>query len=169
MIKKCIICGEYKEHHAKGLCYACYKKTFWKPKNAICKRCGKEKEIHAKGLCSSCYNNVYHSENNKAYSQRKKNGIDVLTYKRITERCIICGFDKIIEIHHIDFNKKNNSKENLIGLCPNHHRMANSFRYRYEVYEKLKEKGFSVPLDEKYNFYNNRFRKSIKNTENKAK
>ncbi len=167
MIKKCNICNEEKEHHAKGLCYSCYKKIYWKPKTSVCKRCNKRKEIHAKGLCASCYNNVYHSENNKAYSQRKRNKIDLVLYKRLTEKCIICGFDKIVQIHHIDFNKKNNSQENLIGLCPNHKMMANNYKFRYEIYEKLKDFGFIIKEDPKNIFYKEL--KSAPSSQNKEK
>lgn len=35
-------------------------------------------------------------------------------------RCSICGQDKP-HIHHIDGDPSNNSEENLIPLCPNHH------------------------------------------------
>lgn len=38
--------------------------------------------------------------------------------------CARCGYDKcsgILQIHHIDRNRKNNTMENLIVLCPNCH------------------------------------------------
>lgn len=38
--------------------------------------------------------------------------------------CMRCGYDKtkeILELHHIDRNNKNNTKENLLLLCPNCH------------------------------------------------
>ena len=31
MIKICKKCGKEKEHHAKGLCYACYRNIAWDP------------------------------------------------------------------------------------------------------------------------------------------
>ena len=114
----------------------------------------KTKEIHAKKLCASCYNIVYHSET-KAYNQRKSNKITISTYKRLTKECVICGFDKIVEIHHMDFNKNNNEETNLVGLCPNHRRMARIFRYRAEIYEILEKKGYAVQKDSKYLFYLN--------------
>lgn len=51
-------------------------------------------------------------------------------------KCCLCGWceknkftDKIpLEIHHIDGNWKNNSKENLVVLCPNCHSLTNSYR-----------------------------------------
>jgi len=52
--------------------------------------------------------------------------------KRIEEGCEICGYDKfpILELHHIDDNyylfknRKNNSDNNIIVLCPNCHRLV---------------------------------------------
>lgn len=149
MIKKCTNCNEEKEHHAKGLCYACYKKTFWKPKISKCSRCKRDLPIHAKGFCASCYNLLFHSDKNKAYHHRKSNNIDLKTFRRITKECAICGFNKIVDIHHLDFNKKNNAKGNLIGLCPNHHRMINNQKFREEVFQLLESKGIKVPRTHK--------------------
>jgi hypothetical protein len=147
VIKKCINCNAEKEHHAKGLCYTCYKKINWKPKIKTCKRCKRKIQIHAKGLCPGCYNYIFHLDKNKAYNQRKTNKIDLKTFRKTTQECIICGFDKIVDIHHIDSNKQNNSTKNLIGLCPNHHRMIHNQNFRNELFQILKEKGFDLPIN----------------------
>lgn len=149
MIKRCINCQEEREHHAKGLCYPCYKKLKWSPKMLTCKRCKRKMAIHAKNLCAGCYNYVFHLDKNKAYNHRKSKNVDLKTYRKITTSCVICSFDKIVDLHHIDSNKQNNSPKNLIGLCPNHHRLINNHKYRDEVFQALKSKGFDLPLDEK--------------------
>lgn len=141
----CQNCKKKKDHHAKNLCYYCYKKLMWKPKKKECKRCHREMVLHAKGLCDGCYNSVFHIEAVKDYNRRKYHNIDTETYKKVTKECVICGFDKIVELHHLDHNHKNNSKENLIGICPNHHKMIHNRLFRKEVFETLKEKGFKVP------------------------
>lgn len=147
MIKKCINCNLEKEHHAKGLCYSCYKKINWKPKIQTCKRCKRKMAIHAKGLCPGCYNYIFHLDKNKAYNQRKRNNIDLKTYRKTSKACVICDFDKIVDIHHIDSNKTNNTPKNLIGLCPNHHRMIHNLNFREEIFQILKAKGFRLPLE----------------------
>jgi hypothetical protein len=152
MIKECTNCHAQKEHHAKGLCYSCYKKLKWSPKLLICKRCKRKRPVHAKGLCAGCYNYVFHLDNNKAYNHRKSRGVDLKTYRKTTKSCVICGFDKVVDLHHIDKNKGNNSPKNLVGLCPNHHRMANTLTFRQEIFQNLKEKGFDLPLEENINF-----------------
>jgi len=147
MIKECINCKQQKQHHAKGLCCSCYKKVKWQPKIKVCRRCKREMQIHAKNLCAGCYNTTFHSEKNKAYNQRKKHNIDLKTYRKTTIECVICGFNQIVDIHHIDLNKLNNSPKNLIGLCPNHHRMIHNFNFRNEILQILKEKSFDVPIN----------------------
>jgi len=103
-------------------------------------------EIHAKGLCAGCYNYIFHLDKNKAYNQRKSNNVDLKTFRKVTKECVICNFDKIVDLHHIDKNKKNNSPKNLIGLCPNHRRMINNLKFRDEILKILKEKGYDMPL-----------------------
>ena len=112
VIKECINCKSKKEHHAKGLCYACYKKLKWEPKTSLCKRCKRNIQIHAKGLCAGCYNYIFHLDKNKAYGQRKRNNITLTQFRKTTKICVICGFDKIVDIHHIDSNKQNNNQSN---------------------------------------------------------
>lgn len=143
-IIKCSKCGETREHQAKGMCHNCYRKFVWQPRLVLCKRCGRNKPNHAKGYCDGCYNFVFKLDDNKAWNYKKWYGLDVVLYKKITEKCAICDFNKVVDLHHLDQNKKNNSESNLIGLCPNHHKMLHDFRYRKEITELLKQKGVSI-------------------------
>lgn len=154
MMIKCAKCGEEREHQAKGLCFNCYRKFAWKRKLITCKRCGRQKPNHAKGFCAGCYQFVFHLDRNKAWNTRKNYGLDMETYRKIIKACVICGFDRVVDLHHLDQNKKNNSETNLIGLCPNHHKMLHDFKYREEILALLKEKGFNAPEDLKLKFIN---------------
>lgn len=147
VIKICSNCSQEKEHHAKGLCYACYKKVNWKPKISKCKRCLRQRTFHAKNLCASCYNTVFHTDKARSYNQRKKNKITLTQFRKTTSSCVICGFSHIVDIHYIDKNKENKSPKNLIGLCPNHKRMINNQNFRQEILIELKQKGFDMPLE----------------------
>lgn len=137
----CPRCGKesYKGRITKGVCFNCYRKYFWKQKLITCKRCGRQKPNQAFGYCAGCYNFVFHLENTKAHNHKKYHNIDYETYKKKTEKCLVCGFDKVMELHHVDENHKNNSKDNLIGLCPNHHKMLHNFQYREEVLTQIQE------------------------------
>ena len=99
--------------------------------------------LKGRGLCSGCYNTTYFLDYQKARNQTKLYGLDYGIYKKITEKCVICGFDKFVVLHHLDQDKKNNSINNLVGLCPNHHQMLHTLKYRDEVFQLLKERGFS--------------------------
>jgi len=136
----CPNCNKLSEKHAKGLCITCYKKLHWKPKILICKRCNRELPLHSKGLCAGCYNTVFHLESSKNHNYRKYHSIDPELYHKLTRQCLICGFDKVVDLHHLDKNHKNNSENNLIGLCPNHHKMLHSLKYKDEILLQIKEK-----------------------------
>ena len=92
-------------------------------------------------MCGGCYNTIFHLERTKAYNYKRKYNLPLEVYKKITNKCTLCGFDKVVDLHHIDESHKNNSKKNLIGLCPNHHQMLHTLKYKNEILGLLKEKG----------------------------
>jgi len=100
----------------------------------------------AMGLCPGCYNFTFRLDYIKAQNHKKLYNIDIQTYKKATKSCIICGFNKVVDLHHLDESHENNSENNLIGLCPNHHQMFHNLKYRREIIEKLIEKGIKVPI-----------------------
>ena len=146
---KCKNCGKESQvagdGKSEGLCRSCYIKIIWKPKLIECRRCKRTKKHQAKGLCQGCYNSVFQIENIKKSNAKRYHKIDHELYKKATQKCIICGFDKIVDLHHVDMNHKNNSPENLIGLCPNHHKMLHHREFRKEMFKILQEKGFQPP------------------------
>ena len=54
-------------------------------------------------------------------------------------KCQICGFDDVVEIHHIQPASKGGNEDlsNLAVLCPNHHRMVHIPQFRRSVSELL--------------------------------
>ena len=105
--------------------------------------------MKGKGLCGGCYQTVYQLEKIKAWNHKKNYNIDIETYKKITSKCVICDFNKVVDLHHLDGNKKNNTEKNLIGLCPNHHKMLHTLKYKEEILKLLREKGLLVPIEVK--------------------
>lgn len=115
-----------------------------------CDCCGKEfiwegrlytKAYEGARFCSrSCANNRQNWWNYNATHYR------TIALRHWKEECAICGFNKVVAIHHIDENKQNNDPHNLIPLCPNHHEMVHS-KWRCEVQpmiDKLIEKRIGV-------------------------
>jgi len=85
-------------------------------------------------------------EQTKAQNYKKRYHVGI-TYKQLTKECIICGFNKVVGLHHIDENRKNNNSNNLIGLCPNHHQMYHNYRYREEITNLLRNRGYKIELN----------------------
>ena len=83
-----------------------------------------------KSYCSrSCANSVGAKilNDHRGYSNYR-----TIAFKHYDKKCKICGWDKIVVIHHINENHDDNRPENLVVLCPNHHEMFHS-KYRNEV------------------------------------
>jgi predicted nucleic acid-binding Zn ribbon protein len=55
-------------------------------------------------------------------SSKKNRNLTYVTicFSNHEKKCIVCGEDKIVGVHHYDENHKNNLPENLIPLCPTH-------------------------------------------------
>lgn len=92
---------------------------------------------HEKKTCShSCSNSYFRSGlNNPNWKDERYRTTCFLYHKK---ECVVCGENKIVDVHHFDENKKNNSPENLIPICPTHHTYWHS-RYKEDVYDKVIE------------------------------
>ncbi len=113
------------------------KKKYIRKNYITCSRCGRIKIHHAHGLCSGCYMSIHRIEQIKKHNAEVYHNIPYDLYKKITEKCLICGFNSIVELHHMDENHSNISGDNLVGLCPNHHAMIHHRDFRDEILKKL--------------------------------
>lgn len=98
-----------------------------------CKVCGKaiKDYKHSKGTCSrSCSNVFFRSGENNGNWKADRYRTTCFEYHKPI--CIVCGEDKIVAVHHLDENRKNNDPSNLIPLCPTHHQYVHS-RYKKDV------------------------------------
>lgn len=114
-------------------------------------RCVKNPNVaeEFKKICPICDKTFYHKEDrttcsyacsNKFFRHGKEGGAQYKTdnylinkskYRDICFRyhepkCVVCGEDKIVEVHHLDEIKSNNNPRNLIPLCPTHHQYWHS-------------------------------------------
>lgn len=140
---KCIDCRQTLSHYVKNIkrCQECYFKFIARKKN-YCIDCGKELVNPYSKRCSSCANK---GKNNGMYGRICKlnpNYIDGRSYidypqefnkelkdqirNRDNHTCQNCGMTEeehiiilgtVLSIHHIDYDKQNCNKENLITLC----------------------------------------------------
>jgi len=126
-------------------------------KQYFCQDCGSEitwrVALYRTGLCESCSNK---GKNNGRYIDGRSSEIYPSEYtpylrakirKRdnhtcqgkdcgITEKEYIIIYDRVLEIHHIDYNKQNCDEENLITLC---HKCNLKVNYNREYWEEYFE------------------------------
>jgi len=107
-----------------------------KPKiDKICPICQKPfvlKYGYEQVTCSyGCSNTFFARKRNRIYKNYR-----TICFKNHEKKCVVCGEDKIVAVHHMDENKKNKDPKNLIPLCPTHHQYWHS-RYRDLIKEKV--------------------------------
>jgi len=107
----------------------------------ICPVCGSKFETKndkkETTTCSySCSNTYFRSGTSNP--NWKGNNYRTICFAYHKKECVICKENKIVEVHHLDENNKNNNIGNLVPLCPTHHQYWHS-RYKYIVEEKILE------------------------------
>lgn len=141
---KCLDCGTEweaifqnvgygpKKHH----CMSCWNRAIedkWEEKN--CTYCGKTVKrlksriaVNKTGLfycsreCGNRHKNVQREENGEWVDSKNYR---LRAFNSQEHKCFVCGWnedERILEVHHIDENRSNNSVENLKILCPTCHR-----------------------------------------------
>jgi len=118
----------------------------------LCEVCNKVIKNKGTRTCSfACSNIRFHSGENHG-NWKNFRSICFLYHKK---ECIICKEKNIVEVHHMDENKKNTNPENLVPLCPTHHKYWHSgFRSKVEskVLEYLSTWKTVITEDNKFRF-----------------
>ena len=101
-----------------------------KPLIKECPVCSKEFST-SKGdnntTCSySCSNTYFRSGINNGMYKAGKSNYRGICFAHHDKACVVCEEDIIVEVHHLDEDHNNNDPENLIPLCPNHHKYWHS-------------------------------------------
>lgn len=74
--------------------------------------------------CSvSCANKYFRSFMNEDF-KRKPISYRTICFQWWEKECALCKWKYSLDVHHIDRNRKNNEKQNLIPLCQNHHSLT---------------------------------------------
>lgn len=117
-------------------CNRSYGINMWKRHVSTCKGfktcpvCDKQYLKEGRTCSYSCSNKLFRSgENNGNW---KQDAYRTTCFKHHGKKCIVCGEEKIVTVHHINENHSDNRPENLIPLCPTHHQYVHS-RYKNEV------------------------------------
>ena len=83
------------------------------------------------------------SNNRSDWWKGKASKYRTICFQNYPKECVVCGFNKIVEVHHRDKNRDNNELSNLIPLCPNHHHMIHIKKYSDEINESI-ERGIGI-------------------------
>jgi hypothetical protein len=160
---KCIDCGKTLKNRYAKRCHLCYSKSISKEnsplwvenKERYCIDCGKRLNRNAYWIdtkrCQICAKKVNLNPNwidGRSYEPYTLEWTEELREqirKRDNYECQNCGMTeeehlivigRILEVHHIDYNKKNCKEDNLLTLCMGCNIRANYNRpYWQEVYQ----------------------------------
>lgn len=61
-----------------------------------------------------------------------------LCFRYHDKKCVICGEENIVAVHHLNEDHEDNRPENLIPLCPTHHHYCHS-KYKCLVDEEIEK------------------------------
>lgn len=106
-------------------------------KGRNCPVCGEWFYSRGRATCSyACANTFFRSGTN--HGNWKPHCYRTTCFSFHVRACVVCGENKILDVHHLDGDHENNTPENLIPLCPTHHQYWHS-RYRRLVEPKIRE------------------------------
>lgn len=155
----CLICGKEFEVYPQALirrkCDFCSTSCYGKAKTIglvkvkrqeimlDCAYCGKQFTLPQ---WQTNYNRKYCSQScarkdrrGKASPRSKNNFTRLMKEVKPNEKCAICGFDRYVEMAHVFPSMRGGGydEENIIFLCPNHHRLFDSHGLTQDELDKL--------------------------------
>lgn len=120
--------------------------TFNRKLNHKCQHCGKQltdKQYRVKYCSKECLQKAhlqqiidrFNSGQNISITNSIPDSIKNYLLEQQNYKCSKCGFEgynsktgnTILQVHHIDGNSKNNTKDNIEIICPNCHAMTETF------------------------------------------
>ena len=114
----------------------------------VCSCCGvnftvKEREkqfpIKDKYFCSrKCSNSIGGKAKSDKYHYDEVAHYTTVAWRYHERKCLVCGEDKVVAVHHYNENHKDNRPENLVPLCPTHHHYMHS-KHKTLIEEKVNE------------------------------
>ncbi|WP_189413753.1 HNH endonuclease [Mesorhizobium sp. M00.F.Ca.ET.217.01.1.1] len=126
--KTCPWCND--EIHASGYKKHekyCYHRPERLHKCPVCEEVVKSDAVTCSHACS---NTLFRSgENHPNWSE---DAYRTTCFTHHEKKCVVCGEENIVEVHHLDEDKTNNNPSNLIPLCPTHHQYWHS-RFKSQV------------------------------------
>lgn len=112
------------ENQKKGrdvFCFICNKQVYKSPKSLIRSKSGK---FFCSKSCQTIWrNSIFIGPNHGNWKGGEKSYRDILRRSKILQECKRCKLNdtRILAVHHLDRDRRNNKLENLFWLCHNCH------------------------------------------------
>lgn len=109
-------------------CFICEKETYKTIKEL---RVSKSKKYFCSKSCQTKWRNTeFVGEKHGNWKGGESTYRDILKKNKISEICQMCSNDdsRVLAVHHIDKNHKNNKIENLVWLCHNCHHLVHHYK-----------------------------------------
>jgi len=111
-------------------CYICGVNT-WKTPKAL--KNSKSNKFFCGKSCQTKWRNLEYSGENHHFWKGGENAYRGIILKSgVEQKCKMCGIkdERLLAVHHLDKNRKNNKIENLIWLCQNCHHLVHSHKVK---------------------------------------
>lgn len=126
--KPCVHCGKMVTHaNLKRHEASCDKNPVNLKECPVCKTMHAKKGVTCSYACSNTY--FRSGVNNPNW---KDDAYQTTCWHHHGKKCVVCGEEKIVEVHHYNEIHEDNRPENLVPLCPTHHQYMHS-KYRDEL------------------------------------
>lgn len=116
--------------------------------NVICNSCKKQFTVteretlfpsKEKYFCSrNCANSTGGKAKALKYHADAVAKYTVVAWRYHEKKCVVCGEDKVVAVHHFNENHNDNNPKNLVPLCPTHHLYMHS-KFKYLINDKVIE------------------------------
>ncbi len=128
--KTLVSCNSIKKHE-----HSCYMNPMNLKLCVVCDTPIKDYK-KSKGTCShSCSNKFFKHLRNKPENFKR---YTTLCWQHHEKKCVVCGEDKIVAVHHFNEDHSDNRIENLVPLCPTHHQYMHS-KYKDDILSIVEE------------------------------
>ena len=109
--------------------------TIKKMREKNCPVCEKLFYTYSVTCSYSCANKMFRSGEN--HGNWKEGSYRTTCFLYHEKKCVVCDEKKVLHVHHVNKNTKDNRPSNLIPMCPTHHRYFHSI-YADEVKPLIK-------------------------------
>ena len=97
----------------------------------------KQHPVKEQYFCSrSCANSIGGKAKAEKYHYDDVARYTTVAWRHHEKKCIICGEENVVAVHHLNEVHADNRPENLIPLCPTHHQYMHS-KYRVLIQDRV--------------------------------